>query len=76
MILQQENEFAKSTQRKNNRFFKSMYFLDKNELLKHYDKIFVFDKTSVQTAFLKRYHVEKLIKYLKTNKTIELLVRK
>ena len=52
MILQLKHEFvkfhrdkfAKITQRKNNRFFNSIYFLNKNELLKHYGKIYVFDK--------------------------------
>ena len=47
VTLQQKNEFvkvrfdefAKIAQQKNDRFFKSLYFLNKNEFLKHHDKI-------------------------------------
>ena len=84
VTLQQKNEFvkirfdelAKTTQRKNNRFFKSLYFLNKNELLKHHDKIYVFDKAFVHVVLLKRYHDDELTKHLKTNKTVKLLTRK
>ena len=41
------DELAKITQRKNDRFFKSMYFLNENEFLRHLDKIYVFDKIFV-----------------------------
>ena len=62
VTLQQKNEFvkirfdelAKTTQRKNDRFFKSLYFLDKNELLKHHDKIYMFDEAFVHAVLLKR----------------------
>ena len=82
--LQQTNEFvkfrrdelAKTTQRKNDRSFKSMYFLNENELLKHHDKIYVFDETFVQAIFSKRYHDDKLTKHFKTDKIVELLARK
>ena len=53
-----------------------MYFLDENKFLKHYDKSYMFDKTFIQAVFLKRYHDDKLTKHLKTDKTVELLVRK
>ena len=60
--LQQKNEFVKirfdklvkTTQRKNDRFFKSLYFLDKNELLRHHDKIYMFDEAFVHAVLLKR----------------------
>ena len=70
------DEFAKITQRKNDRSFKSLYFLDKNELLKHHDKIYVSDEAFVHAVSLKRSHEDKLIKHLKANKTVELLIRK
>ena len=81
VTLQQKNEFvkirfdelAKTTQRKNDRFFKSLYFLNKNELLRHHDKIYVFDKAFVHVVLLKRYHDDELTKHLKTNKTVKLL---
>ena len=84
VTLQQKDEFvkfrrhelAKTTQRKNDRFFGSMYFLNENEFLKHHDKIYVFDETFVQVVFLKRYHDDKLTKHLKANKTIKLFTRK
>ena len=84
VTLQQKNEFvkirfdelAKTTQRKNDRFFKSLYFLDKNELLRHHDKIYVFDEAFVYTVLLKRYHDDELTKHFKADKTIELLARK
>ena len=84
VTLQQKDEFvkfrrdelAKTTQRENNRFFKSMYFLNKNEFLKHYDKIYMLNKTFVQTILLKHYHNDKLTKHLKINKTIKLLICK
>ena len=84
VILQQKNEFvkirfdelAKTTQRKNDRFFKSLYFLNKNELLKHHDKIYMFNEAFVHVILLKRYHDDELTKHLKTNKTIKLLARK
>ena len=84
VTLQQKNKFvkacfdelAKTTQRKNDRFFKSLYFLNKNELLKHHDKIYIFDKTFVYVVLLKRYHDDKLTKHLKANKTVKLLARK
>ena len=55
VTLQQKNEFVnfrrnelvKTVQRKNDRFFKSMYFLNENEFLKYHDKIYVFDETFV-----------------------------
>ena len=80
MTLQQKNKFvkfspdelAKRTQRKKNCFFKSMYFLNENEFLKHHDKNYVFNKTFVQAIFLKRYHDDELTKHLKTNKIVEL----
>ena len=82
VILQQKNkfvkfccdEFVKTAQRKNNPFFKSMYFLNENEFLKYYDKIYVFDEIFVYTIFLKRYHDDKLTKHLKTNKTIKMFI--
>ena len=48
VTLQQKNEFvkirfdelAKTTQRKNDRFFKSLYFLNKNKFLRHHNKIY------------------------------------
>ena len=84
VTLQQKNkfvkvrfdEFVKTTQRKNDRFFKSLYFLDKNELLKYYDKIYVFDKTFVHVVLLKRYHDDELTKHLKANKKVKLFARK
>ena len=84
VTLQQKNEFvkirfdelAKTTQRKNNRFFKSLYFLNKNEFLRHHDKIYVFNKTFVHAVLLKRYHDDELTKHFETNKTVELLARK
>ena len=84
MTLQQKNEFvkirfdelAKTTQRKSDRFFKSLYFLDKNELLRHHDKIYVFDKAFVHAVLLKRYHDDELTKHLKADKTVKLLARK
>ena len=84
VTLQQKNEFvkirfnelAKIAQRKNNRFFKLLYFLNKNELLKHYDKIYMFDETFIYVVLLKRYHDDKLTKYLKANKTKKLFARK
>ena len=84
VTLQQKNKFVKvrfdelvkTTQRKNDRFFKSLYFLNKNELLRHYDKIYVFDKTSVHAVLLKRYYDDELTKHFETNKTVELLARK
>ena len=84
VTLQQKNEFvkirfdelAKTTQRKNNRFFKSLYFLNKNEHLKHHHKIYMFNKTFVHAVLLKRYYDDELTKHLKTNKTVELLARK
>ena len=84
VTLQQKNEFVKirfdelvkTTQRKNNRFFKSLYFLDKNEFLRHHDKIYVFNKTFVHAVLLKRYYDDELTKHLKTNKTVELFARK
>ena len=84
VTLQQKNEFvkvrfdelAKIAQQKNDRFFKSLYFLNKNELLRHHDKIYVFDETFVHAVLLKRYHDDELTKHLKADKTIELLARK
>ena len=84
VTLQQKNEFvkirfdelAKTTQQKNDRFFKSLYFLNKNEFLRHHNKIYVFDKTFVHVVLLKRYHDDELTKHLKANKTIKLLARK
>ena len=84
VTLQQKNEFvkirfdefAKTTQRKNDRFFKSLYFLNKNELLRHHNKIYVFDETFVHAVLLKRYHDDELTKHFETNKTVELLARK
>ena len=84
VTLSQKNEFVKirfdelvkTTQRKNNRFFKSLYFLNKNGLLRHHDKIYVFNETFVHVVLLKRYYDDKLTKHLKTNKTVELLARK
>ena len=84
MTLLQKNEFVefrcdkfvKITQRKNNRFFKSMYFLNENEFFKHYDKIYVFNEIFIQAAFLKCYHDDELTKRLKINKIVELFVRK
>ena len=52
-----------------------MYFLNENEFLKHYDKIYVFNKTFVQTILLKRYYDE-LTKHLRTNKIVELFICK
>ena len=84
VTLQQKNKFAKTrfdelaktTQRKNNRFFKSLYFLDKNEFLRHHDKIYVFNEAFVHVVLLKRYHDDELTKHFKTNKTIKLLAHK
>ena len=84
VTLQQKNEFVKfcrdklvkTTQRKNDRFFKSMYFLNENEFLKHHDKIYMFDETFIQTIFSTRYRDDKLIKHLKINKTVKLFVCK
>ena len=84
VTLQQKNkfvkvrfdEFAKTTQRKNDRFFKSLYFLNKNELLKCHDKIYVFDETFFHAVLLKRYHDDELTKHFKADKTVELLARK
>ena len=84
VTLQQKNEFVKirfdefvkTTQRKNNRFFKSLYFLDKNELLRHHDKIYVFNEAFVHAVLLKRYYDDELTKHLKADKTVELLTRK
>ena len=84
VTLQQKNEFvkvrldelAKTTQRKSNRFFKSLYFLNKNELLKYHHKIYVFDEASIHAVLLKRYHDDELTKHLKANKTVELLAHK
>ena len=84
VTLQQKNEFvkirfdelAKTTQRKNDRFFKSLYFLDKNELLKHHDKMYVFNKIFVHVVLLKRYFNDELTKHLKANETVKLLARK
>ena len=64
------------TQQKNNRFFKSLYFLDKNELLRHYDKIYMFVKAFIHAVLLKRYHDDELTKHLKVNTTVELLARR
>ena len=50
------DELAKTMQRKNDRFFKSLYSLDKNEFLRHHDKIYVFDKVFVHAVLLRRYH--------------------
>ena len=36
----------------------------------------MFNKTFIQTVFLKRYHDDKLTKHLKANKTVKLLARK
>ena len=55
VTLQQKNEFvksrrkklAKTAQRKNDRFFKSMYFLNENEHLKHHDKIYMFNEVFI-----------------------------
>ena len=82
--LQQKNEFVKirfvefvkTTQQKNNRSFKSLYFLNENEFLKHHDKIYVFNETFIHVILLKRYHDDELTEHLKTNKTIELPTRK
>ena len=68
VTLQQKNEFVKirfdefvkTTQRKNDRFFKSLYFLNKNELLRHHNKIYIFDETFVHVVLLKRYHDNEL----------------
>ena len=84
VTLQQKNEFVKTrfnelvktTQRKSDRFFISLYFLNKNELLKHHDKIYMFDKTFIHAVLLKRYHDDELTKHLKINKTVKLLARK
>ena len=84
VTLQQKNEFVKTrfnelvktTQRKSDRFFISLYFLNKNELLKHHDKIYMFNEIFVYAVLLKRYYDDKLTKYLKANKTIELFARK
>ena len=70
------DEFVKTTQHKSDRFFKSMYFLDENELLRYHDKTYVFDKASVQAAFLKRYYDDGLTKHLKADKTVKLFARK
>ena len=53
-----------------------MYFLNENKLLKHCDKIYVFDEAFVQAVLLKRHHDDELTKHLKTNKIVELFVRK
>ena len=53
VTLQQKNEFvkfrrdelAKTTRRKNDRFYKSMYFLNENEFLRHHDRMYVFNET-------------------------------
>ena len=45
------DEFVKTTQRKNNRFFKSMYFLNENEFLKHHDKIYIFNEVLFKQLF-------------------------
>ena len=84
VTLQQKNEFVKfcrdelvkTMQRKSDRFFKSMYFLNENEFLKHHDKIYVFNETFVQTILLKRYYDDELTKHLKANKTVELFIHK
>ena len=70
------NEFAKTTQRKNDRFFKSLYFLNKNEFLRHHDKIYVFDEAFVHAVLLKRYYDDELMKHFEANKTVKLLARK
>ena len=84
VTLQQKNEFvkvhfdelAKITQRKNDRFFKSLYYLNKNELLRHHDKIYVLDEAFVHAVLLKRYYDNELTKHLKADKTVKLLARK
>ena len=53
-----------------------MYFLDKNELLRHHNKVYVFDEVFVQVAFLKRYHDDELTKHLKADKIVELFICK
>ena len=84
VTLQQKNEFvkarfnelAKTTQRKNDRFFKSLYFLNKNELLKHHDKIYVSNEAFVHAVLLKRYYDDELTKHFEANKTVEMFARK
>ena len=61
VTLQQKNEFvkvrfdelAKTMQQKNDYFFKSLYFLNKNEFLKHHDKIYVFNEAFFSCCFIK-----------------------
>ena len=57
-VKYRRNKFIKTTQRKSDRFFQIDVLLNKNKFLKHYDQIYVFDKTFVQVTFLKRYSEE------------------
>ena len=70
------DKFVKTTQRKNNRFFKSIYFLNKNEFLKHHEKIYIYDKRFIETIFLKHYYNDKLTQHLKANKIVKLFICK